>query len=136
MFPIRGFIRNHRNLTRLVVLASALAGFAGWDLAAPIRGQLAARFDLTRGHYKVLTLGLPTSWRPEYSHLLRERYGIEMRVVAGCLVSQSLLAYVKGYNRVSMSAANRKFGRDVFQETDADAIRNWELQHAAAMGRK
>jgi hypothetical protein len=68
--------------------------------------------------------------------LLRERYGIEERVVAGCVVSQSLLAYVQGYNRASMSAANHKFGRDVFQETDADASRNWKRQQAATMGRE
>jgi len=53
---------------------------------------------------------------------LRERYGIENRVVAGCIVSPPLLAYTEGYNRVSMAAANRKFGHDVFKESVADAI--------------
>jgi hypothetical protein len=95
---------------------------------APVRGGIVASFDLMRGHYKILSLGLPTPWRPEFAHLLRKRYGIEQRVVAGCVVSQSLLAYVDGYNRISMSAANRKFGRDVFQESVTDAIRDWKLR--------
>jgi hypothetical protein len=45
------------------------------------------------------------------------------QVVAGCLVSPPLLAYAEGYNRVSMNAANRKFGRDVFKESFTDTMR-------------
>ena len=126
---MRGFVRNHKKLTALLLTASALLGFIGWEVAAPIRGRLAAQFDLIRGHYEVLAFGLPTPWRPEYARLLRERYGIEERVVAGCVVSQSLVAYVESYNRTSMRAANRRFGRDVFEESVADASRNWQLQH-------
>ena len=37
-------------------------------------------------------------------------------------MSPPLLAYTEGYNRVSMAAANRKFGHDVFKESVADAI--------------
>jgi hypothetical protein len=84
--------------------------------------------DLLRGHYEILGLGLPAPWHPEYARLLRERYGIQERVVAGCVVSKSLLAYVEGYNSVTMSAANRKFRRDIFHESIADASRNWNLR--------
>ncbi len=125
---MQGFIRQHKKLTALLVLVSSIAGFVGWELAAPIRGGLAAGFDVMRGHYKISSFGLPTPWRPEYSRLLRERYGIEDQVVAGCIVSSSLVAYVEGYNAISMSAANRKFGRDVFQESAADASRKWQLR--------
>ena len=38
-------------------------------------------------------------------------------------MSPVLLAYTEGYNRVSMTAANRKFGREVFKESAADAMR-------------
>ena len=113
-------------LIAFLILASAVAGFAGWDRLARIRGELVAGFDVARGHYEVLTAGLPVEWRPEYARLLRERYGIKERVVAGCIVSRSLSDYVDGYNRVSVSAANRKFGHDVFQESAADASRNWK----------
>ena len=132
-----GFIRNHKKLTALLIPVLALwgfvgilgfVGFVGWDLPAVI-GLLSAEFDLMRGHYEVLAFGLLASWEAEYARLLRERYGIEERVVAGCVVSPWLPPYVEGYNRTAMGAANRRFGRDVFQESAADAFRNWQLQH-------
>lgn len=126
---MRKFIRNHKKLTALLIMSSALLGFAGWDVAAGIRGRLAAQFDLIRGRYEILAIGLPVPWRPEYARLLRARYGIVERVVAGCLVSEPLIAYVESYNRTSMAAADRRFGHDVFQESAADANRNWQRQH-------
>jgi hypothetical protein len=60
--------------------------------------------------------------------MLRERYGIETRRVAGCVVSQSLVAYAEGYNSVGADAANRKFGHDVFQESEAEASRIWRAR--------
>jgi len=125
---MRTFIRNNLMLTAVLVLASPLAGVLGWELAAPIRGALVASFDVVHGHYEVLSLGFPNPSRPEYARLLRERYGINLRT-GGCVVSYSLSAYVNGYNWVSTSAANWKFGRDVFQESAADAGRNWKLTH-------
>jgi hypothetical protein len=113
-----------------LVLVCLVACLIGWELSARIRGQLAAHVDVERGHYKILTLGLAVSWRPEYTHLLRERYGVEERVVAGCFVSESLLAFAEGYNTVSMKAANRKFGHDVFEESAADARRIWKARQS------
>ena len=36
--------------------------------------------------------------------------------MAGCVVSESLVSYVKSYHSVVTEAANRKFGHNVFQE--------------------
>jgi len=63
--------------------------------------------------------------------LLRQRYGIEYRAVAGCIVSRSLVDYVDGYDSVSAAAAKRRFGRDVFRECSADASMHWEHRAAA-----
>jgi hypothetical protein len=65
---------------------------------------------------------------PETARLLRQRYGIELRVVAGCIVTKPLVAYVDGYNMVSMAAAGRKFGHDVFETTMRDAGKNWRTR--------
>jgi hypothetical protein len=127
------FVRKHKKLSALLVFIGAIAGSLIWDASARIRGQAAARFDLALGHYRILTLGLPTPWRPEWMRLLRQRYGVEERMVAGCIVSESLLAYTDGYNRLSMGAANRKFGHDIFKETMADAIKNRRARPAAAV---
>lgn len=100
-----------------------------WWATAPLRGRIAAHFDLRRRHYRLLVYGLPPAWRSGYADLLRERYGIEVRAVAYCIVSETLISYVEGYDTVSVAAANRKFGRDVFAECAEDARKNWGKQH-------
>jgi hypothetical protein len=74
----------------------------------------------------VLGYGLPIPWRTEYARLLRQRYGIEFRTVALCLVSKSLVGYFDSYYGVSSEAENGKFGHDVFKECAEEARKNWE----------
>jgi hypothetical protein len=112
----------------VLVLVSLLAGLILWPVTARIRGDLAASFDVAQGRYRVFTFGMPAPGRDEYTRILRARYGIETRVVGGCLVSRSLVAYAEVYNSVSADAANRKFGHDVFQESDAEAGRMWRVR--------
>jgi len=77
---------------RAIAVASILVGLLIftwlWGLSASIRGNLAARIDIHRGRYQVLGYGLPSPSRPEYARCLRDRYGIEFRAVAGCIVSR------------------------------------------------
>ena len=86
------------------------------EYTAPMRGRLTARYDVWRGHYVLLAYGLPPAWRSQYAQLLQERYGIEVRTVALCIVSETLVSYADGYDEVSAAAANHKFGHDVFKE--------------------
>jgi hypothetical protein len=120
-------LRKHRKPTTTIALL-ILIGVCSmlWSWIAVIRGHLTARFDIARGHYELLSYGLPPPWRPEYARLLHERYGIEFRSVAGCVVSQSLVSYVGAYDDESTAAAIQKFGHDVFQETAAEACTSWE----------
>lgn len=114
---MRDVVRNHRTLTAVVAGVTCLVlCIALWSSSAPLRGRLLARFDIARGHYELLGYGLPSPRHAEYARLLRERYGIEYRPVALCIVSPTLVSYVDNYNRVSTAAANRKFGHDVFRE--------------------
>jgi hypothetical protein len=126
-------IRRHKKAAAAIALGMFFVGCLGWELSASLRGRMVAHFDVARGHYKQLGFGLPVAYRPEYARLLRERYGIEYRAVAGCVVSESLIAYVGAYNAVSTAAANRRFGHDVFRQCEEDARRNWEAEHAAAL---
>ena len=114
----------------VLVLVSLLAGLILWPVTAGVRGELAASFEVAQGRYRVLAFGLPAPGHDEYERILRERYGIEMRRVAGCVVSRWQVAYWEGYNSVSVDAANRKFGHDVFQESDAEAGRMWRARPA------
>ena len=117
---MRAWLKKHK---KTAAIATVLACVEVWQLAAPVRGQLAARFDVARGHYKLLVYGLPPSSRPEYERLLRERYNIAVHTAAYCIVSREMIAYVQSYDEVSAAAANRKFGHDVFKECWEEASR-------------
>jgi hypothetical protein len=113
---VRAFIRRHKKLTVAVTAILTLILWI-WSPLAYTRGKLAAHRDIARGRYVVLGYGLPTEDRPTYAQLLKKRYGIEFRVVAGCIVSKPLMDYSNGYDEVSSAAIKRKFGSDVFKET-------------------
>src|SRR5271165_1926414 len=125
---MNNFIRNHKKLAAVIVLAFLFAGFLGWDSSDRTRGKIMAHFDVAEGHYAMLIYGLSAGSHSEAARLLRERYGIELRVVAGCIVTKPLIAYIDGYNMVSTAAACRKFGHDVFRETMLDASKNWKTR--------
>jgi hypothetical protein len=92
-----------------------------------------ASYDLQHGHYRVLGYGLPPPGVAEYRQLLRERYGVEYRQVALCIVSPSLISYVDAYDGVSTAAINRKFGRDVLRESWHEANKEWQEKHKAEL---
>lgn len=73
----------------------------------------------------MLTYGQPVNWLAEYARLLKERYGVEVHPVAGCIVSQALISYVDNYDAVSAAEVNRRFGRDVFKECAEDARKTY-----------
>jgi hypothetical protein len=105
---------------RNVVIVAAVA-FLLWLPLAWVSGQVMAGMGVAKGKYKLLHYGLgPFDPRGQ---ILQERYGIEYRRVADCVAPFSLMAYVDGYNRVSMSAANRRFGHDAFKEGEEDGLR-------------
>lgn len=112
-------------LAALVLFGAGLYVALGYEPAPMTRGEFEARIDIAHGRYKELTYGLPVMWFPTYQHLLRERYGVEVHPVAGCVVSDSLIAYIQSYNQVSTAAINKKFGRDVFKESADEASRQW-----------
>ncbi len=118
-------MRRHKKLTAALILAALLVGPWLWALSAPIRGNVAARWDLHRGRYEVLTYGLPPRSRAEYARLLKERYGVQLRAVAGCIVNESLRSYASAYNKVTVVAINEKAGHDVFKECSEEAERRY-----------
>ena len=84
----------------------------------------------------MLGYGLPTPWRPEYARCLRERYNIDFCTVAGCVVSESFIAYEEGYGSVVADATQRKFGHDVFRECADDAATSWKAERQRLLGRR
>lgn len=92
-----------------------------WQTCPGIHGRLAANWDLARGRPQRLAVGLPATWAKDAERLLLNRYGIETRRVAGCVVTERLLCFVAAYNEVSRKSALAKYGRDVFRECFEDA---------------
>lgn len=131
---MQDFVRNHKKLVAVAALAGSLMlATVLWIGSASTRGRMVALLDTRRGYYGVLGYGLPSPWRAEYAHLLRERYGIQFRTVAFCTVSRPIVAYADGYNDVSIAAANRKFGHDVFEECAEDARRSWKRANTKSL---
>lgn len=122
---MNAFVRRHKILTVVIILAALLFVNWVWSLSASTRGRLAAQRDIRRGRYEVLGYGLPPASRDDYVRCLREQYGVQYRVVALCIVSESLVSYADSYNRVSSTAARQRFGRDIFQECAQEAERKW-----------
>jgi hypothetical protein len=118
----------HRGKILVLAIVALAVLVTGWWFSASLRGRIAAHIDVARGQYKILGYGLPVVWQPAYARLLKERYGIQYEAVAGCVVSESLTSYVGGYNAVSTSAANRKFGPDIFRKSLDDAKQEWQSQ--------
>jgi hypothetical protein len=113
----------------LSALVGSLLLTIAWLQSESVRGRIAAEMDVRRERFFVLGFGLPPAWLPDYAKLLHDRYGIEYRAMAGCIVSQSLISYVDGYNSVSTAAINRKYQMDVPLETAEEAQRDWVRLH-------
>ena len=48
--------------------------------------------------------------------MLRDLYGIETRIVAGCVVNKKIIGHSKGYNEVSHLGIERRFGKDIWDK--------------------
>jgi hypothetical protein len=115
-------LRTRKVLISVIAIAVLLCAFLEtWSLTAHLRGRLAAQLDLRQQHYTFLTYGLEPPERRVIAELLRERYGIELRTVAGDIVSRDMQSYVDGYNGIMIAAANGKFGRNVYKDCADEA---------------
>jgi hypothetical protein len=112
----------------------AWVSFAFWPLSS-LRGWTEARIDLSRGHYRVLGYGLPVAWRGEYVSILQRRYGVELRAVAACTPSSATIQYADTYDKVSIAAIQRKFGRDALDNAEREAKSDWKSAHPARFAR-
>ena len=126
-----GNVLNRKHIL-LIVIAIVVLPMTWW-ISAGIRGQLRARYDVKRGHYRILAYGLLGGGSLEYKALLHDRYGIEVKIVAGCIVTPTLVSYADAYNRESVAAAKRKFGHDVFKECSDEATKRWQERHKAEL---
>jgi predicted transcriptional regulator len=68
------------------------------------------------GKYEVRSWGLPPMGYDELARTMQERYGVTVHRVASCQIEGSVRRYAAAYNSVSVAAAIRAHGRNIFQE--------------------
>ena len=88
---------------------------------AYVAGHTSAQRDIQRGILAVESAGLMAEWSGEYVRLLKQRYGVDDRGVAGCVVDDEIIGHMRGYNEVSNAEITRRFGTDIFERTAKDA---------------
>lgn len=62
------------------------------------KGRADAQADIQRGHLTVETGGMRAPWDDTYTVLMKKRYGVELRTVAGCMISDDDAEHCRGYN--------------------------------------
>ena len=92
------------------------------------KGKEDALRDLESNKLILKTFGRQASWSFEWKRLLEERYGIEIVVIAGCIVSEEEIEYVKGYNDISVAEIEKRLGKDVLDKTSDDAMMLWKVE--------
>jgi hypothetical protein len=93
-------------------------------------GRQEAEKDVRESRLVIEMFGLPTPWDGDYAKLLEQRYRIQIRRVAGCLVDEKIVGHAKGYNEVSEAEIARLFGANVLDRTQAEAKAHWQANHA------
>ena len=86
-------------------------------LAAYLRGRADAHRNTRDGHSAIEVSGLGAG---DFAKPLRDRYGIDTRVVAGCVVNETILGHERGYNVVSAAEIKRRLGVDILDRTSGE----------------
>jgi len=122
--PLPRLLRSRRTW-----LITAIVTLIFWTPTAYPRGMLAAYLEYACGHYEIQTAGYPVRWYREYQALLRERYDVELNMVAGCVVWPNTEWFMEGYNSVSSPMLTHKYGKDILKECADLARQRWEQKH-------
>lgn len=93
-------------------------------------GHDAAERDLKAGRLALEIFGLPAPYFGEYAKLLLNRYHIELRQVAGCVIDEQIAGHAKGYNEVAMKEIERRYGKDMLETTRQEASKGFEASRA------
>jgi len=95
---------------RLVVLPSAF-----W-------GRIEAERDMRAGRLCLKFYGFAPRSHAAYRDLLRDRLGVEMDVVGGCVATHSQRAAWEAYNNTVVAEIERRHGAGVLERTYEEAM--------------
>jgi len=91
-------------------------------------GVKEARAALARGRLVYLDYGLAVPWSAESREIAQQRFGIDTRVIAGCVITKSLEKFVADYNSVMEAAISTRFGSDAFDVINREGQALLELR--------
>jgi hypothetical protein len=117
-------------LLSVVSLFSGCSTFSDYSYASYRQGKANALRDIEANILAVETYGFGMNGDGGRSHLLRERYNIETRIVAGCIVNEKIVGHAKGYNEVSRAEIERRFGKDIWDKVRQEILLQREKQQA------
>jgi hypothetical protein len=81
-------------------------------------GRLEAQKDVAAGILAIERYGLGAG---SDAKILRERFQIEVRAIAGCVVDEKILGHAAGYNEVSEAEIDRRVGLNRVAEASEEA---------------
>jgi hypothetical protein len=91
------------------------------EAAAAVSGQANALKEIAEGRLALETYGLPSRTRGPYIDLLKTKYDIQLRAVAGCIVDSTITGHARGFNEVMMTEIEKRFGADALAKAEAEA---------------
>jgi hypothetical protein len=80
------------------------------------QGIADATKDIQQERLIVKTYGLLAPWHGRWRELLQSKFGIEVDIVSGCVVSEELVDYVAGYNGVTKEHIKKRFGEEALED--------------------
>jgi hypothetical protein len=86
-------------------------------------GKAQAKKDIAAGILVIEEHGLGAAGDSEVRRILRERYNIELKAIAGCFVDETILGHEAGYNAVSAAEIDRRFGWDHVEAAREEGFR-------------
>jgi hypothetical protein len=89
---------------------------------ATAKARRMAEADFARKDYRILVVGRRPA-KNAYDDFLKEKYGVLVTPIAGCIVSNGIIGAQEGYNSTMKILLNRKFGHDICKEAEGASRR-------------
>lgn len=122
--PTKFWIRSRRVFWAALLLVTLAS--CSTSSRAKARGRTDAQADISAGKLAIESFGLPSPDAPVYRRLLKERYGIELRPVAGCVVDEQILGHAAGYNEVMNAEITRRHGPGLFDKVSEESRQEFQ----------
>jgi hypothetical protein len=79
-----------------------------------------AESDFARNVFRVFVAGMRRQ-QDAYDNYLKQKYGVVVTSVAGCVVTDGIIGGIEGYNSTMKPLLNKKFRHDIFKEAEEAA---------------